>query len=231
MVRKVRPCIPPPAQPGKNQDPGWVTSLLEVVTWMISLKGRDLKVLHLDPGFAEVWGRSPEDLREDPASLQDRIHPDDRARVAHSYEQLLKGEFPVIQFRIIRPDGEVRRLESHCFPAGVKEDGARRVGGFCLDITRCLRMLEELQQSESRYRTLVEQVPAITYIVGLDEPATHPLSSAPRLKPSWAFPRPFFWRTPSSGKSNSTPRTGSGSWPKWVRASPRAAPRTWNTAC
>ena len=99
---------------------------------------RDLasnKLFYVSPAYEEIWGRSCESLYADPGSWREAIHPDDRVRVA----ELNRVGVPVcefaMEFRIVRPDGTTRWVESRGFP--VRDSAGRlvRLAGVVTDVT------------------------------------------------------------------------------------------------
>ena len=88
-----------------------------------------------------------------------RIHPDDRDRVRAVMERTISTGAPFrSRDRIVRPDGEVRVLDS----AGESMiDGTGRVTaiyGVCRDITSEYHSERKLLESEERWRLLVDRV-------------------------------------------------------------------------
>lgn len=85
------------------------------------------------------------------------VHPDDRERMHRTTRAALDdGAVADIEHRIVRPDGEVRRLHQR----GVVERDAAghpiRMVGTLQDITERHDALELLRESEQRYRRIVE---------------------------------------------------------------------------
>jgi PAS domain S-box-containing protein len=95
-----------------------------------------------------------------------RVHADDRARVHASITQALKrGRSFKHDERIVRPDGEVRYLQSVGEVIRDERGVAVKMLGVCLDVTERRKAEEErrqaesaLHQSEESYRLLVEGV-------------------------------------------------------------------------
>ena len=79
---------------------------------------------------------------------------------------------------------------------------------------------EKVRRAEARYRTLVEQLPAVTFMAALEEETTSS-TSARRSRRCWASRRRNGWKTRSSGTGSSTRTTASAGTP----SSPRPAPR------
>ena len=66
--------------------------------------------------------------------LQDFAHPDDRAAVSTLWSRISAGEpAPLLEFRIVSPDGSVIRVEVRVFAV---PDGPSRFGSVIRDVTR-----------------------------------------------------------------------------------------------
>ncbi len=121
---------------------------------------------YVSPAWEEITGRSCEELYHNAAIRFDNLHPDDRARV----EQSLQGgaEDLDIEYRILRPDGEMRWLHDRSFP--VKDESGRtiRIVGIAEDVTARKRAEQTAQQNLARIRALHEIDLAITSTLDLN---------------------------------------------------------------
>ena len=73
------------------------------------------------------------------------IHPEDRERTQASVQKLLEDDaFPPIEFRLIRPDGEVRHIRSTMALVERTASGARKFVGSVQDITEQRRAEREI---------------------------------------------------------------------------------------
>jgi PAS domain S-box-containing protein len=100
---------------------------------------------YVNSAYEDIWGRSTESLYENPWSLVDGVHPDDRARVATALAGLSRGVYD-IEFRVVRPDGDERWVWSRGFPVLNERGEIYRVAGITEDIT------ERKRAAESRVR-------------------------------------------------------------------------------
>ena len=110
-------------------------------------------------------------------------HPDDRDRVADGFQQVLDSgnDFYEVEYRIIRPDGQVRWI----FRRGRVVRDARgkpvRYSGVDIDITERKAAEAALAESEQRYRTLVDDANDIVATMDLNSIITSINPAAERI--------------------------------------------------
>ena len=99
---------------------------------------RDAKsdcMLYISAAYEEIWGRSCESLYANPASWSEAIHPEDRASTYEKNQKGMLAEKFGFEYRIVRPDGSIRWVETRSFP--VRDDAGKvvRIAGVAADIT------------------------------------------------------------------------------------------------
>jgi PAS domain S-box-containing protein len=102
-------------------------------------------------GLYAIYGIAAEDFdgHYEPSNT-DHIHPEDRARVEAEMEQAVETGAPVdIEYRIIRPDGRVRRLHSRAELTADAAGNALRLTGTVQDVTELRAAAEVLDQTAS----------------------------------------------------------------------------------
>ncbi|MGE4220867.1 MAG: PAS domain S-box protein [Alphaproteobacteria bacterium] len=118
---------------------------LREVLWITDAEKAEMQ--YVSPAYEAVWGRSVESLYREPASFLEAVHPEDRARVAERVRRQALEEYDV-QYRILRPDGEVRWIWDRSVPTRDVRGRVHRVVGIAEDITEMKRRETELVQAQ-----------------------------------------------------------------------------------
>ncbi|CAN5320665.1 hypothetical protein BH20ACT24_BH20ACT24_11910 [soil metagenome] len=129
------------------------------------------RILYASPSHRRILGYSHGDLLQLP--MVDLVHVDDRPAFEEAIGQMLSGVQALIpSLRMRDSDGYWLFVESQ--GVAIFDDRGRPemllVGSR--DLTERRRSEEHLRLAEHRYRTLVEQVPAITYTDAVDDRMT-----------------------------------------------------------
>ncbi len=105
------------------------------------------RIEYVSPAYERVWDRSTESLYADPSSFKENVHPDDRARVSAYLDDQLLDECD-LEYRIIRPDGQIRWIWDRSAPVRNADGRVYRVVGVAEDVSK-LRLREaELLQAQ-----------------------------------------------------------------------------------
>jgi PAS domain S-box-containing protein len=107
------------------------------------------EVQYISPAFERIWGRPVESLYADPNLWTDYILPEDRDRVATAFATLM-GDAPSVDFeyRITRPDGEIRWVRSRGFQVRDAAGVLIRLIGIITDTTEARRLQAQLMVSD-----------------------------------------------------------------------------------
>jgi PAS domain S-box-containing protein len=128
--------------------------------------------------FAEVEGRQLWDLL---------LTPEEHAPVRAVFEQLCRGESPNEHQNLwVAKDGTHRLI---AWSNSVLLDDAGRpeyILGAGIDMTERQRAEQAQREAETRFRTLVEQLPAITYVAALDQ-SSSTLYTSPQIEAMLGF--------------------------------------------
>src|SRR5262245_37569825 len=110
---------------------------------------------YVSPAYEKIWGCSRESLYQDTRSWLEAVHPDDIERVLDALRSAGRAQLDE-EFRITRPDGEVRWVHDRVFPIRDEDGEIYRLAGIVEDITGRKMIEEALRESEERYRSVVE---------------------------------------------------------------------------
>ena len=111
----------------------------------------------------EIHGVGKEDFPGTVEAFAALIHPEDQERVSKAIEESLRGDVPYqLEMRTVRPDGEVVWIYTN---ATVLRDNGKpvRMLGGSVDITGMKQAEQALRDSEQRYRSVIEALPAAVY--------------------------------------------------------------------
>jgi two-component system NtrC family sensor kinase len=110
-----------------------IADTIDDVFWMHDVeKG---KTIYVSPAHERIWGCPWQDLHDNSKSFYDRIHPDDREGVAAALA-FINGGLPFDhEYRIIRPDGEIRHIHNRAYPLPDETGQVRRYVGVARDVT------------------------------------------------------------------------------------------------
>ena len=113
------------------------------------------QVLYASPAYERIWGRSLEELYEDSMNWAKAIHPYDLDVLEQALErQAQTGEGYDVEYRITRPDGEIRWIRDRSFPIQDESGVTYRMTGIADDITKRKQAEAALQDSEERLRQI-----------------------------------------------------------------------------
>lgn len=135
---------------------------LREVFWLSSLDGS--QIYFINAAYEDIWGRSRESLIVQPESWLEAVHPEDREEVIANFEKQSRGEFVEYEYRIVRPDGEVRWIEAHVFPVRNEEGKIYRCAGSAQEITKRKRA-EELAESQQQQLIQADKMASLGILV------------------------------------------------------------------
>ena len=130
-------------RPGPDQT---LRSLLDSVNdlvWCTSVDGTEL--IYVNPATERIYGRPLAELIENQEVWAEAIHPEDRALVDSNLRSLMENRQVQQDYRIIRPDGEIRWIHDRISVVYDDNGKAVHVGGIGTDITEQKRAEEQLR--------------------------------------------------------------------------------------
>jgi PAS domain S-box-containing protein len=150
--------------------------------------------LYVSPQVGPLLGFSSQELMagDSVEGWRRMLHPDDREAVIADWQDARRSDRTWdCEYRLMRRDGDfiwVRNVDMV-----VRDEHGRPVGrqGIIFDVTSRVDTLNALRLAEHRYRTLVEQLPAVTYLDGLGEAPSY---ASPQIEQLVGMP-PDRWLT------------------------------------
>ncbi len=147
-------------------------SLLEQVPAVVYVDTNEPRPhsLYVSPQSEEILGIPAEEFGRQPGVGMGHVHPEDRERIKAQWAAAVeRQERFECEYRWIRPDGDV--LWIHDLGVLVRDELGRPLfwQGVMHDVTVSKTAQEELRASESRYRLLLENVPAVVYMMARDD--------------------------------------------------------------
>ncbi len=137
-------------------------------TWDPSKHAGEAPVEYISPQIEALLGYPPEDFQADPKLWSSLVHPDDLQRVRREWETADETDGTVLsEYRMRSRDGRQVWVRDEAVPVS-RNDTHPKLQGVMFDITQRRVAEERLQEAQERFRSLVEQIPAITYIQDLD---------------------------------------------------------------
>lgn len=148
---------------------------------LISLFSATGIIRYQSPSIERILGYGQDETLGDNAF--DYVHPDDLDKVTQAFAEGLKDHLrrPSVEYRFRHKDGSWRWMES----IGTNLLADPEVAGYVVnsrDVTERRRAEEALKEAEERYRTLVEQIPAVTYIDKATGGPDEPIYTSPQIE-------------------------------------------------
>ncbi|MDQ4126432.1 MAG: PAS domain S-box protein, partial [Actinomycetota bacterium] len=136
---------------------------MPAVVYVQEIGGPDAAA-YMSPRIEALTGYTPEEC-QDPDLRWRMVHPEDRGSVQSEDERTGEpGEVFATEYRVVRRDGRVVWVRNESVVVEDEASGSRYWQGFMVDITERVRAEEALRNAEERYRTLVERIPAVTFV-------------------------------------------------------------------
>ena len=131
-----------------------ILSSLNEVVWSLSPATRQL--LYLNPAAELLYGRRPAEFFADKDLWLEVIHPEDRERLSRSLIPILRDGAAQFDYRIVRPDGEVRWVHDQAKLIRDEMGIIVRVDGLVTDLTKQKLAQQQLIESQRRLQALFD---------------------------------------------------------------------------
>jgi PAS domain S-box-containing protein len=119
----------------------------------------------VSPQIERILGFTPDEATSDPHFFERTLHPDDLDRIREANARAEStGEPFDEEFRQLTKGGQIRWMHDRAVLVRDDDGSPRFWHGVTTDITDRKEAERNLRLVEARYRTLVEQIPAVTFI-------------------------------------------------------------------
>lgn len=129
------------------------------VVWVESVDG---KLDYVGPAFEAIWGLPLQEVRSGRATWIDAVVPEDRPALHIAIDQARAGKHASAEYRITRPDGDERWLQSTAFPILDQDGSVIRIARITRDVTERRKVEAEreqaLQQRDLLFRELNHRI-------------------------------------------------------------------------
>ena len=140
------------------------------------------QLLYVSPQVEQILGYTPQEWLADPTAWRRSFHPDDVESTREEVERAaISGRPFSAEYRMFHRDGSVRWFRDEAVL--IRDERGRPVvwQGVMYDTTAERASLERAEDTEARYRSLVEQLPAVVY--------TEPISAADPIQVTYISPQ------------------------------------------
>jgi PAS domain S-box-containing protein len=130
----------------------WFRELANNIHEVFHIVSADLtETLYISPSYQEVWGRSCEGLYQNTKSWLESIYIEDQERLVKACDRLIHGLPLLEEYRIVRPNGDIRWIFTRLFPIYNQKGEIIRHVGISEDLT-------DQKQAEIEIRELNEKL-------------------------------------------------------------------------
>lgn len=143
-----------------------VVEHLPVIVYMEGVDGEPGmpgSLLYASPQVEAVLGVSVREWLDDPVAWAKQFHPDDRERVRSEFAQADPDATFVTEYRMFARDGHTVWFRDESVLVRDDEGTPLYWQGIMHDITERKEIEDRHRETEERFRTLVEQLPAVVY--------------------------------------------------------------------
>jgi PAS domain S-box-containing protein len=130
---------------------------IDEIFWFVGVE--PARLIYVNPAVEEIMGLKAEELYRDVNAWMDCIHEEDRERVKQGYFLWLERKVPEykMEFRIVRPNGEIRWLADHGALLFGTDGSIQFATGIAKDISEQKMAEEALRRLNSRLISAQEE--------------------------------------------------------------------------
>jgi PAS domain S-box-containing protein len=143
----------------------------------------DSRLNYISPAYEVIFGRPAEMMTRNISAFLNAVVPEDRDLVEAKIRRQARGLATVEEYRVIRPDGEIRWIRDRAFPVKNAVGDVIRMVGVADDITHLKDVEEELQQ----HRDELSQVSRLCSMGELGASLAHELNQPLAAMANFAY--------------------------------------------
>ncbi|HET7870038.1 MAG TPA: PAS domain-containing protein [Actinomycetota bacterium] len=166
-------------------------ALVEQVPAVVYIDSDDQRPdsLYMSPQSERVFGYSPSAYVAQPELWRDNTHPEDRPVVADAWAAArANGEAFACEYRVRHRAGRWLWVRDEAVPVRGGGGEIQAWQGVLHDVTARKETEQALREAEEKYRALVENVPAVVYLVAPDDDR-RTLYVSPQVERALGYPR------------------------------------------
>src|SRR6266511_3754557 len=166
-------------------------ALVEQVPAVVYIDSDDQRPdsLYISPQSERVFGYTPSAYLAQPELWRDNTHPEDRPVVAETWAAArANGEAFACEYRVRHRDGRWLWVRDEAVPVRGGSGEIRAWQGVLHDVTARKEAEQALRGAEEKYRALVENMPAVVYLVAPDDDR-RTLYVSPQVERALGYPR------------------------------------------
>lgn len=134
-----------------------ISENISEVFWLRSADNS--KMVYVNPAYEKVWGRTCQSIYNNPDSFIDSVYEQDKPAVLAEFQKYMNhGKFD-LEYRIVRPDGEMRWVRAQSFPVKNSENVIIGHTGIAVDVTERKIKEDIIKENEKRFETLFNDSP------------------------------------------------------------------------
>jgi PAS domain S-box-containing protein len=149
------------------------------------------RLLYISPGYEKIFGRTCESHLANPNQWLESVHADDAARVRAWVSSGVIHDGESCEFRIVRPDGEVRWVSTRAYARRDAAGTMTRIAGVTEDITARKQAEAEAQASQQQFQQLAEAIDEVIWMIDARTGAR--LYISPAYEKVWGRPAGELW--------------------------------------
>lgn len=143
-----------------------IVNNIDGVFWLRSADR--FEMLYVSPSIESLFGVSQRELYDNPNAFTDAVHHDDKAKVGKALAAFLKTGVFNEEYRIVKPDGELRWMASRAFPVKNETGETIRFAGIVNDITNLKENEIAVKEHAQKLNALIEAMPDMIFIMHRD---------------------------------------------------------------